>query len=111
MAVSVGRGRTGPQPCGLRAEVSQRGTTVVVELSGELDLAAEAKVRTAMHAAFRRSPQYLVLDLSRLTFIDATGVRVVVQARQQAAAQLVQLIIVPGPEAVHRVLEICELSK
>jgi anti-anti-sigma factor len=58
----------------------------------------------------RRSPEYLVLDLSQLTFIDSSGIHVVEQLHKRSTHQMVRLVIVPGPRAVRRPFEILGLA-
>ena len=42
--------------------------------------------------------------------MDSSGVHIVIDAVQQSAEQDTCLMIVPGPPAVHRVFEICDLA-
>jgi hypothetical protein len=48
----------------------------------------------------------IVLDLRELSFMDASGVQVIVMAHRRVGGRLV---IVKGPRPVQRVLEICGL--
>ena len=50
-----------------------------------------------------------MLDLSQLSFIDSSGVHVLINAHNRCAAQATHLVIIPGPRAVQRVFEICNL--
>lgn len=52
----------------------------VVWLSGELDMAVAAKAREAL-AVVKHST--VVVDLSELTFLDATGLSALLQCREQ----------------------------
>lgn len=95
---------------GVRIVVSEWDTTTTVDLEGELDLAEQQDVRDTVFEALERRPVRLVLDLSRLTFIDSSGVHVVTDAVEQSAEQDTRLMIVPGPPSVHRIFEICNLT-
>ena len=55
---------------GLRIAVSEQGTTSTIVVEGEWDLAGQQAAREAVGEALRRRPECLVLDLSRLAFID-----------------------------------------
>ena len=90
--------------------VSEWDTTVAVRLKGELDLSGQQEVRDAVLEALARRPTHLILDLSRLSFMDSSGVHIVIDAVNQSAEQDTCLMIVPGPPAVHRVFEICDLA-
>jgi anti-sigma B factor antagonist len=52
----------------------------------------------------------LVLDLSELTFMDSTGVRMILQADQHARRNCATLVVVRPPERVMRVLELVGLE-
>lgn len=58
----------------------------------------------------QESPQLIVLDLRELTFMDSTGLRVMVSADARARDQARRLTIVQGPEPVHRVFRITGLD-
>ena len=58
----------------------------------------------------QESPQLIVLDLRELTFMDSTGLRVMVSADARARDQARRLAIVQGPEPVHRVFRITGLD-
>jgi STAS domain len=56
------------------ADVADGDGVVVVHLVGELDLASAGRLRAALHHLYREGTTSLVLDLSRLAFVDSTGV-------------------------------------
>lgn len=88
---------------GLSIVVSRWGTTTALELEGEWDLAAREAAEAAATRALARGPECLVLDLSRVSFIDVSGVRVVTELARRSMAERVHLAIVPGPRAVQRI--------
>jgi len=94
---------------GVRIAVSRRDNATTVHLEGELDLAGQQDVRETVLEAIQRRPARLILDLSRLSFIDSSGVHVLLEATQQSAEQQTSLMIVPGPPLVQRVFELCHL--
>ena len=96
-------------PFDFRITASDQGTTSTIELEGEWDLAQQTATTDAIAHALDRRPACLLLDLSRLTFIDSCGVHVLINARNRCAAQGARLVIIPGPRAVQRVFEICGL--
>ena len=79
-----------------------------VALEGELDFGTAFDVEMRLEDAIRRA-QHLVIDLSRLTFIDSTGLGVLVEANQRARRDGVTLEIVPGPRAVQQVFAVSGL--
>jgi anti-anti-sigma factor len=83
--------------------ISDRGATTSITLIGSCDLAARPGLRAAIAHALARDPECVVLDLSRLSFIDNAGVSVVVELAKCSAARDVHLVIFPGPAAVQDV--------
>jgi anti-sigma B factor antagonist len=90
--------------------VNHHGTTATLELVGELDVAQEQPVREAFKAVLDSQPESLVLDLSQLTFIDSTGIGIVIGLKKKAERDGVRLVICRGPLAVQRVFELTGLT-
>jgi anti-anti-sigma factor len=82
-----------------------------VVLRGELDLSTVEKVEKDLAALEASDEQLLVLDLSGLTFLDSTGLRLMVTADQRAQKDGRRLVIVKGPETVQRVFSITKLDE
>lgn len=57
----------------------EAGTPPVLHVVGELDLATEDRLRGALREAFTSDPAF-VLDLGGVGFVDASGVRVILEA-------------------------------
>ena len=92
------------------AAIHDRDGAVVVELAGELDLYNAHAVREALLSQAERGPDRLVVDLSRVTFIDSTGIGVLIEARTRLANRQAFLLASPGLET-RRALEISGLSR
>jgi anti-anti-sigma factor len=90
-------------PGELTVEISMYGQIAAVALAGELDIATapalEQKVRELPSAGVAQ----LMLDLRQLSFIDSTGLRVVLGLADGLAPTGARVVIVRGPEAVQRV--------
>jgi anti-sigma B factor antagonist len=84
---------------------------VHVALVGELDLSTVAKVQEELRRVEASSPATLVVDLSKLTFLDSTGLRCIVTADERARAEGRRIVIVRGPDAVQRVFAITRLEE
>jgi anti-sigma B factor antagonist len=76
-----------------------------IQPDGELDYeTADVVQRTVMHcleAGFSR----IVIDLRKVTFMDSSGLRVLIEARRAAAERKIGLSVAPGPPGVQRVLK------
>jgi anti-sigma B factor antagonist len=79
-----------------------------VALEGELDFDSAFDAELRLEDAMRRT-QHLVIDLGPLTFIDSTGLGVIVEANQRARREGVTLEILPGPRAVQQVFAVSGL--
>jgi len=81
-----------------------------VSLVGELDLSTVAKVQEELRRVEAAAPTTLVMDLSKLTFLDSTGLRCIVTADERARDEGRRMVIVRGPDAVQRVFSITKLD-
>jgi anti-sigma B factor antagonist len=93
----------------VRIAVSHGNNATTVHLEGELDLAGQQHVRETVLESVQHRPAHLILDLSRLRFIDSSGVHVLLEVTQQCAEQQTSLTVVPGPPPVQRPFEILGL--
>ena len=82
------------------------GSTHVIALFGELDLAAADGVERELRRVEATDASLIVVDLSGLTFMDSTGARLVWQADVRSRAGANRLRLRRGPRAVQRVFEI-----
>ena len=82
-----------------------------VGLLGELDLSTVGKVQEELRRVERSSPPTVVIDLSRVTFLDSTGLRCIVTADERARDEGRRLVIVRGPDPVQRVFSITRLEE
>jgi stage II sporulation protein AA (anti-sigma F factor antagonist) len=111
MAVDTRTGFDDLVRVGLSILVSQQGASTTIALDGEWDLAQRQNTRDAVQSVLARQPDRLVLDLSRLTFMDSTGVHGVFELARHAERLKIDLVVIPGPAAVQQVFEICQLSE
>lgn len=82
-----------------------------VALSGDLDLSSSKRAEEAIVEAEKGNPPLLLIDLRKLTFMDSTGLRVMVSADKRAKRSGRRAVIVKGPAAVQRVFEITRLDE
>jgi anti-sigma B factor antagonist len=82
----------------------------VVALRGELDIAGAIDLRNHLRAASKASNDRLILDLSELTFIDSTGLAILVEYHAKTQASGGRLILAGVQPPVARVLGISGLN-
>jgi anti-sigma B factor antagonist len=97
---------TGP-PFGVTVRQVRGG--VVVELSGELDLATAPRLRDRL-ALLSDGEDQITLDLTRLDFIDSTGLSVLVMAYTRAQSSGGAVVMRNPSSAVLRIFEITGLT-
>lgn len=80
---------------------------VVARVAGELDLDSAPRFREMVdEAILAAGADRLVLNLSRVTFIDSSGVGAILGRYRSMAAQGGRIALVAGPARVTRVLEL-----
>src|SRR5918999_4101437 len=95
----------------LEVRTEDRNGLVHVALMGELDLSTVAKVQDELRRVEADSPATMVVDLSKLTFLDSTGLRCIVTADERAREAGRRIVIVRGPDPVQRVFSITRLEE
>jgi anti-sigma B factor antagonist len=80
-----------------------------VRADGELDVAAGVQLGQTLRAAQRSTR--VVLDLRGLTFIDVSGVLIVLDAARRARRAGGRLMVVRGPPQVDRLFTLTGASK
>ena len=78
-------------------------------LTGELDRVSAQELGATVARIRMSSRTALVLDLRGLTFIDSSGMHMIVMARELCAQQRCSFMLVPGPRNVQSAFEVCGL--
>jgi anti-sigma B factor antagonist len=89
---------------------AEQGTPTLV-VTGELDLATSADLRTRIMSVIEHSDSDLVLDMRNVTYIDSSGLSVVLDAREQLDRKQRTLIVGDPSDSVTTILEICGLTE
>ncbi len=58
----------------------------VLPLEGDIDLHVSPAVTEALNAMIKKNPERIVIDLSRATYIDSSGIAALILAMQQVEA-------------------------
>jgi anti-anti-sigma factor len=95
----------------LEVKSEDRDGLVHIALVGELDLSTVAKVQEELRRIEADPPETVVVDLSKLTFLDSTGLRCIVTADERAREEGRRVVIVRGPDPVQRVFAITRLEE
>lgn len=95
-----------PLPGQLVIDTTTEDDTVVLALRGELDLTSAPQFEQEVLTAAAGRPRRMVIDLSGLEFMDSTGLRALLIARERAQENGHELALRRGPRQVQRVLEL-----
>jgi anti-anti-sigma factor len=88
----------------LQRIVSDSGHTLV--LSGELDMTPAAALQAVIVSCVKSEPGGLTLDLRKLTFLDSTGLHLILFAQRLCKDKGAEFALIPGPRQVQRVFEL-----
>jgi anti-sigma B factor antagonist len=83
--------------------VERAGTTAIVRLAGELDLATAPELAEVLHG-LEPECQRIILDVTGLEFIDSTGLRLAVVEHDRAALDGFEFVIAGAAGSVLKVL-------
>jgi anti-anti-sigma factor len=97
----------GAAPLQVEAKPGPRGMRV--RPLGEIDLSTVGGLRSKIDECVAAGWERVVLDLRGVTFMDCTGLHLVLDADAAARAAGWELVIVEGPRAVQRVFELTGL--
>jgi anti-anti-sigma factor len=87
------------------------GPTTTLRVAGEVDLATADELSRAATAALQAGPDTLVIDLAAVTFLDSTGLAVLVAVTNQTTASGVRLTIRDPAPRVRNVIRITGLGE
>jgi anti-sigma B factor antagonist len=96
------------QPPEFSITVGRSRDVVRIAVEGELDLATAPQLAAHLDAAARPGGA-VVLDLARLSFLDSSGVALLLGVTRRAAREAWTLTISGTPPAARDVLELCGL--
>jgi anti-anti-sigma factor len=94
----------------LDVEVTHEGTTTAVVARGEIDLVTTVRLNRELDTAADAGPEWLRIDLSQVTFMDTTGVAVLVKARRRALEEGCRFTVKAASPTIQRLLEITGLA-
>lgn len=82
----------------------------VVLVDGEVDVSNADQLRTVLDGCVEDAPTELVVDLSKVPYIDSTGIGVLVGAAHRAAEKNVRFEVANPQRNVERVLGLLGVS-
>lgn len=95
----------------MRLRESQHDSICILHLEGEIDLHYAPVIRAVFQAKAARRCPYLIADFSAVTFIDSTGIAVLIEYLRDATSFGGQFCIAGLTEHVRDVFTIVRLDK
>jgi anti-anti-sigma factor len=89
-------------------DVERRNDVAIVRPHGELDMATVETLRAALDAV--ETAARLVLDLRGLSFIDSTGLHLLVALHERAQRDGFQLALVAPAAPANKAIQLCGLD-
>jgi anti-anti-sigma factor len=88
-----------------RVEGERQGTICLVRVHGEIDLSNAHEVSSAIGTVMGQEARWLVVDLSDITYLDSSGVALLLRLAERLQTRRRQLhLVVPRGSPVRRVL-------
>jgi anti-sigma B factor antagonist len=81
----------------------------VLPLEGEIDLHVSSEVAEQLRAMVARRPQMLVVDLGKVTYLDSSGLAVLIEAMQTVQEYGGKFALARVQESVQHIFEIARL--
>jgi len=91
----------------LKIELCGERDAACVAPTGEIDLSTVAAVDAQLQRLLESGARSLVLDLRRVSFMDSSGLRLILQWNESADDQGFAFAVIQGPRPVARVFELC----
>jgi anti-sigma B factor antagonist len=83
----------------------------VLPLEGEIDLHVSPRVSAALGAMIDQKPERLVVDLSAVSYIDSSGLAVLIEGMQNVEAYGGKFVLAGLQEKVRPIFEMARLDQ
>ena len=83
----------------------------VLPLEGEIDLHVSRRVAASLKAIIEQKPERLVVDLSRVSYIDSSGLAVLIEGMQNVEDYGGRFVLAGLQESVRPIFEIARLDQ
>ncbi|MEY2565144.1 MAG: anti-sigma factor antagonist [Verrucomicrobiota bacterium] len=83
----------------------------VLSLEGEIDLHVSPQVAASLSAIIQKKPERVVVDLSGVTYIDSSGLAVLIEGMQNVDAYGGKFVLAGLQDNVRPIFEIARLDQ
>ncbi|MDO7786438.1 anti-sigma F factor antagonist [Desulforamulus aquiferis] len=96
----------------MQIDIEQKMDALLVRLSGDLDLGVADKLRITLDEHLNtKKIKYLIMNLSRVTFVDSSGLGVILGRYKKLTPFGGKVILVGAQPQVKRILELSGLMQ
>lgn len=104
-------GRAEVERADFSVETQLDGSTLLLSLAGEFDWAVTGHVEGALESACEIPIEHVVFDLSALTFIDITGLKVILKTHERAPEQGFDVTVVRPRGLANRIFTLTRAAE
>jgi len=83
----------------------------VLALEGEIDLHVSPRIAEDLNAMIARKPNPLIVDLTQVSYVDSSGIAVLIQAMQKVEKYGGKFALAGMQESVRSIFEIARLDQ
>lgn len=94
-----------------RTHEAETASHYILRLEGEIDLHVSPRVATNLLALIKDKPEKLVIDLSKVSYIDSSGLAVLIEGMREVEAYCGKLYLVGMQETVRVIFETSRLDQ
>ena len=104
-------GRAEVERAPFSVDAEREGSTLFLSLAGEFDWAVSRHVEGALEKGCEVSIDHVVFDLSALTFIDLTGLKVILKTHETAPAKGFDVTVVRPRGLANRIFTLTRAAE
>ncbi len=91
--------------------VEQRSGYLLISPTGDVDLSTSRELQQTIRQHMDKKPQRIVVDLTKVPYMDSSGVATLVEAMQIARKQNTKLVLSAMQAKVRSIFEIARLDR
>ncbi|MDX2115873.1 MAG: STAS domain-containing protein [Planctomycetota bacterium] len=95
----------------LEVTIQANANHVIVTPSGDVDLSCSRDLQSHLRRALEGKPKSVVVNLSKVPYMDSSGVATLVEAMQISRKQSTKLVLCEMQDRVRSIFEIARLDK
>ena len=90
--------------------VEEKDGAVIISLAGEIDMKCSSELRAKFMKLFKSKPAVLIVDMTKVEFMDSSGLAILVETLKWCRLNDSQLKLVGMAQTVRSVFEISRLD-